>query len=97
MNESNLEFLTALVDSLTSPEGASLRPWPKKYSFRNSKNYSPEEIVIVTTGSQGEPLSALHRIAFSDHRQIEIIPGDMIIISSNPIPGNEKTVGNVVN
>ena len=44
MNDSNLEFLTALVDTLTSPEGASLRPWPKKYSFRNSKNYSPENI-----------------------------------------------------
>ena len=61
------------------------------------KNYPPEELVIVTTGSQGEPLSALHRIAFSDHRQVEIIPGDMIIISATPIPGNEKLVGKVVN
>lgn len=61
------------------------------------KNYTPEKIVIITTGSQGEPLSALHRMAFSDHRQIEIIPGDMIIISATPIPGNEKTVSKVVN
>ena len=61
------------------------------------KNYPPNRLVIVTTGSQGEPLSALHRIAFSDHRQIEIIPGDMIIISATPIPGNEKLVGKVVN
>ena len=60
-------------------------------------NYEPGEIVIVTTGSQGEPLSALHRIAFSDHRQIEIIPGDMIIISATPIPGNEKLVSKVIN
>ncbi len=60
-------------------------------------NYTPGEIVIVTTGSQGEPLSALHRIAFSDHRQIEIIPGDMIIISATPIPGNEKLVSKVIN
>lgn len=60
-------------------------------------NYPPEELVIVTTGSQGEPLSALHRIAFSDHRQVEIIPGDMIIISATPIPGNEKLVSKVVN
>ena len=60
-------------------------------------NYMPGEIVVVTTGSQGEPLSALHRVAFSDHRQIEIIPGDMIIISATPIPGNEKLVGKVIN
>lgn len=61
------------------------------------RSYDPSEIVIVTTGSQGEPLSALHRIAFSDHRQIEIIPGDMIIISATPIPGNEKLVSKVIN
>lgn len=61
------------------------------------KNYNPAEIVIVTTGSQGEPLSALHRMAFSDHRQVEIIPGDMIIISATPIPGNEKLVSKVIN
>lgn len=61
------------------------------------KNYQPGKLVIVTTGSQGEPLSALHRIAFSDHRQVEIIPGDMIIISATPIPGNEKLVSKVVN
>lgn len=61
------------------------------------KNYDPSELVIVTTGSQGEPLSALHRIAFSEHRQVEIIPGDMFIISATPIPGNEKLVGRVIN
>ena len=61
------------------------------------KNYPAEQIVVVTTGSQGEPLSALHRIAFSEHRQVEIMPGDMFIISATPIPGNEKTVSKVVN
>ena len=61
------------------------------------KRYAPEDIVIVTTGSQGEPLSALHRIAIGEHRQVELIPGDMIIISATPIPGNEKTVSKVVN
>lgn len=61
------------------------------------KNYEPGQIVVVTTGSQGEPLSALHRIAFSDHKQIEIVPGDMIIISATPIPGNEKLVSKVIN
>ena len=61
------------------------------------KNYPPEKQVVITTGSQGEPLSALHRIAFSDHKQVEIAPGDMIIISATPIPGNEKLVDKVVN
>ncbi len=61
------------------------------------KNYTPEQIVIITTGSQGEPLSALHRMAFSDHRQVAIMPGDMIIISATPIPGNEKFVDKVIN
>lgn len=61
------------------------------------KSYEPGNIVIVTTGSQGEPLSALHRIAYSDHKQIEINPGDMIIISATPIPGNEKLVSKVIN
>ncbi len=61
------------------------------------RNYPPESTVIITTGSQGEPLSALHRMAFSDHRQVSIMPGDMIIISATPIPGNEKFVDKVVN
>lgn len=61
------------------------------------RNYAPGQTVIITTGSQGEPLSALHRMAFSDHRQVEIIPGDMIIISATPIPGNEKLVTKVIN
>lgn len=61
------------------------------------KNYPPEKIVIVTTGSQGEPLSALARMASNEHRQVSITPNDLIIISATPIPGNEKLVGNVVN
>ncbi len=61
------------------------------------KKYQPEQLVIITTGSQGEPLSALHRMAFSDHRNVEIMPDDMIIISATPIPGNEKLVSKVIN
>ena len=61
------------------------------------RHYTPGEIVIITTGSQGEPMSALHRMAFGDHRQIGIDPDDMIIISATPIPGNEKLVGKVIN
>lgn len=61
------------------------------------KNYAPGELVIITTGSQGEPMAALSRMASSEHRQVEINPGDMIIISATPIPGNEKLVSRVVN
>ncbi|MCL1789350.1 MAG: ribonuclease J [Oscillospiraceae bacterium] len=60
-------------------------------------NYPPEKIVIITTGSQGEPLSALSRMATNDHKQVKINPRDLIIISATPIPGNEKLVGRVVN
>ena len=58
--------------------------------------YNPEQVVLITTGSQGEPMSALSRMAYSDHRKVVVGEGDFIIISANPIPGNEKTVGNVV-
>lgn len=59
--------------------------------------YGKNEIVLVTTGSQGEPMSALHRMAFSEHKKVDVGPEDFIIISATPIPGNEKTVGTVVN
>lgn len=59
--------------------------------------YDPDELVIATTGSQGEPLSALSRMSSGDHRQVSITPNDFIIISANPIPGNEKLVTRVVN
>ena len=58
--------------------------------------YEPGQLVLITTGSQGEPMSALTRMAFSDHRQVAINPNDFIIISARPIPGNEKTAGAVV-
>ena len=59
--------------------------------------YPPEKMVIITTGSQGEPLSALSRMSSGDHRQVSITPSDLIIISATPIPGNEKFVGKLVN
>jgi len=61
------------------------------------KRYRDDQIVIIMTGSQGEPMAALSRMATSDHKQIDIKPGDVIILSSTPIPGNEKTVSRVVN
>lgn len=59
--------------------------------------YPAEKMVIITTGSQGEPMSALARMAMGDHRKLTVTPGDCIIISATPIPGNEKTVTRVVN
>ncbi|MDR1913173.1 MAG: ribonuclease J [Clostridiales bacterium] len=61
------------------------------------KNYPDESLVIITTGSQGEPMAALSRMAISEHKQVEIKPGDKIIISASPIPGNEKTISKVIN
>jgi ribonuclease J len=58
--------------------------------------YPPEKIVVATTGSQGEPMSALTRMATADHRWVGIKPGDTIIISASPIPGNEKLVARTI-
>lgn len=60
-------------------------------------HYPKDKVTLITTGSQGEPMSALTRMAFSDHRKVEVGPEDYIIISATPIPGNEKTVSKVVN
>lgn len=64
--------------------------------INDSDKYPPERLVIITTGSQGEPMSALYRMAYNRHRQIQINQNDYVIISATPIPGNEKMVGDVV-
>ena len=61
------------------------------------KNYPPEKTVLITTGSQGESMAALSRMAADVHKKVTIMPGDTIIFSSNPIPGNEKSVSKVIN
>ncbi len=61
------------------------------------QDLSPDQITFLTTGSQGEPLSALHRVALNDHRSIRIEPGDTVVLSSKFIPGNEKTITNLIN
>ena len=59
--------------------------------------YPQEMITIITTGSQGEPMSALYRMAFSDHSQVELTPNDLVVLSSHAIPGNEKLISRIIN
>lgn len=61
------------------------------------RRYSPHEVTLVTTGSQGEPMSALYRMAFGEHREVRLGAGDVVVLSSSPIPGNEKLIGRIVN
>ncbi|HKM01726.1 MAG TPA: ribonuclease J [Sedimentibacter sp.] len=75
---------------LNAPEGTII-------NVNELKSLKDSEIVILTTGSQGEPMSALTRMANNDHKKIQIKAGDLVIISANPIPGNEKTVSRVIN
>ncbi|WP_429086114.1 ribonuclease J [Brassicibacter mesophilus] len=75
---------------LNIPEGTLI-------DINDMGKYPDNKIVVITTGSQGEPMSALARIASSDHRKMELMPGDLVIISATPIPGNEKTVSKVIN
>lgn len=86
----NVVQVASELGYLTVPEGVLI-------DIDMIKKYTPEQLVIITTGSQGEPMSALHRMAFGDHRKVAIGPGDFIIISATPIPGNEKLVTKVIN
>lgn len=86
----NIVEISILLGYMKVPEGVLI-------TLDNIKKYRPNEVVIITTGSQGEPMSALTRMAFSDHRKVEVTKDDLIIISASPIPGNEKAVSNVIN
>ena len=66
-------------------------------SIDEINRWAPEKIVIITTGTQGEPMSALARMASGDHKKVSIAPGDTVILSATPIPGNEKLVSKVIN
>ena len=65
--------------------------------IRDINRYRPEDITLITTGSQGEPMSALYRIAFSEHDRVKISPKDVVVLSSSAIPGNERLVGKIIN
>lgn len=86
----NVVSISAELGYLNIPEGIV-------FDINMINRYPADKLVIITTGSQGEPMSALTRMAFSDHRKVEIHPNDYVIISATPIPGNEKTVSRVVN
>lgn len=86
----NIIEISILLGYIKVPEGVLI-------TLDNIKKYKPSQVVIITTGSQGEPMSALTRMAFSDHKKVEITKNDLIILSATPIPGNEKSVSSVVN
>ncbi|MBQ6908080.1 MAG: ribonuclease J, partial [Clostridia bacterium] len=86
----NIIEISLLLGYLKVPEGVLI-------PLDAISKYPPQKLVIITTGSQGEPMSALSRMAFSDHRKVEVTKDDLIIISATPIPGNEKSVSNVIN
>ena len=85
----NIVEVASLLGYISMPKGTLI-------SIDDIKKYKPHQLVICTTGSQGEPMSALSRMSTSEHRKVEIVKGDLIVISANPIPGNETSVSKVV-
>lgn len=85
----NVVNISTEMGYLKIPEGVLI-------DIDECKNYAPSKIAIITTGSQGEPMSALTRMSNSDHRKVTIMPGDTVIISATPIPGNEKGVARTI-
>ena len=85
----NVSNISAELGYLNIPDGVLI-------DIDEINNYPPSNIVIITTGSQGEPMSALTRMSTSDHRKVGIVPGDTVIISATPIPGNEKLVSRTI-
>ncbi|MGN0318996.1 MAG: ribonuclease J [Lachnospira sp.] len=86
----NIIEVAESLEYLTIPDGTLIET-------EEMKNYTPERIVLITTGSQGESMAALSRMAANLHRKVSIIPGDVVVFSSTPIPGNEKSVAKVIN
>lgn len=86
----NIIKVATELGRMTVPEGVFAE-------LNRIKSMPPEKIVIITTGSQGEAMSALYRMAFSGHRQVEIKAGDRVIISASAVPGNENSVSRVIN
>ena len=89
---SMLNVLSAAIELgyMDVPEGVLI-------DINEIKRFNPENLTVITTGSQGEPMSALYRMAFSDHDKVTLGPNDLVVISATPIPGNEKLVNKIVN
>jgi ribonuclease J len=85
----NVVGISLELGYITAPEGTII-------DIDEIGNFRADQLVIVTTGSQGEPMSALTRMAMSDHRKVTIVPDDTVIISATPIPGNEKLVAKTI-
>lgn len=86
----NVVDVASELGYLTIPDGVFI-------DIDDIEKYPNSHIVIITTGSQGEPMSALVRMSTSEHKKVNIVPGDLVIISATPIPGNEKLVSRVIN
>lgn len=78
------------LDYMNVPDGTLI-------DISDIKRFRDNQLTIITTGSQGEPMSALYRMAFSDHDKVQLGVNDLVVISANPIPGNEKYIGNIIN
>jgi ribonuclease J len=78
------------LDYMDVPDGVLI-------DINDVRRYKPDQLTIITTGSQGEPMSALYRMAFSEHNQIKLSTSDIVVLSASAIPGNEKLVGKIVN
>ena len=86
----NVVHFAGELGHLRIPPGVQVR-------IEDVDNYAPEQIVVMTTGSQGEPMSGLARMSVRDHKSFAIVPGDTVVISATPIPGNEKSVHKTIN
>lgn len=89
---SMLNILSAAVELgyMNVPKGVLI-------DINDIKRFKPQELTLITTGSQGEPMSALYRMAFSEHSQVTLGRNDLVVLSSSPIPGNEKLIGRIIN
>ena len=86
----NVVHFSSELGHLRIPPGTTIK-------IEDVESYPPEQVVVMTTGSQGEPMSGLARMSVRDHKKFKIVPGDTVVISATPIPGNEKSVYKTIN